>query len=102
MRIGEGLHDGVLDEILGVGLLAVPAAHDAAQKWDLVLYALREVPIHCPGGMRLRVVFVVVARRRVAAEVGCNHFLGTPTADVLLFPRVCVQSAIPDGFLTRL
>src|SRR6516165_2454256 len=104
MRIGEGLHDGVLDEILGVGLLAVPAAHDAAQKWDFVFYALREVPIRGPGAMRLRVVFFVIACRRFAAEIGLNHSLGTPAADVQLFPRVSeterVIGRIPDGALT--
>ena len=34
--IGERLDQGILDEVVGVRLVAVPAAHRAAQKRDLV------------------------------------------------------------------
>src|SRR6516162_11691095 len=43
MRIGESPHQGILNEVVGIRLLAMPPAYGAAQKRDLVFYLLRIV-----------------------------------------------------------
>src|SRR5436190_21621213 len=49
MRVGESLHDRILDEVLGIGLLAVPMTSGAPQERDFVFNAVREVRISRSG-----------------------------------------------------
>ncbi len=54
MRIGESLHQRILDEVVGVGLFAVPAPHRAPQKRNFLLDLPQELRRCGRAGAALR------------------------------------------------
>src|SRR5262249_28936138 len=43
VRVGKSLNEDILDKVVGIGFVAVPAARGAAKKRNFVLYLLREL-----------------------------------------------------------
>jgi len=116
MRISESPHQGVLNEVVGVGLLAMPPAYRATQERDLIFDLPRNIRQVCVIGGRLRCerpangaamqkhrAGLGRVSRLVAAFTHRNTlirrklcYLGTPFCD----PRAVKINL--DGFLTRL
>ncbi len=121
MRIRERLHQSILNEVVGVRLVAVPAAHRAPQERDLVLdlpkvfgrrttaLALRPIGAAPDGGIQQIGVsdiggFDAAPARRAslggvyASKVGslgmCLHFLQVPHQNREKYP----DFAAPRGF----
>jgi hypothetical protein len=54
MRISESPHQGVLNEVVGIGLFAMPPAYGATQERDLVFDLPRNIRLVCVIGGRFR------------------------------------------------
>ena len=54
MRISESPHQGVLNEVVGIGLFAMPPAYGATQERDLVFDLPRNMRLICLIGGRFR------------------------------------------------
>src|SRR5271169_6872442 len=54
MRISQSPQQGVLNEIVGIGLLAMPPAYGATQERDLVFDLPRNIRLVCVAGARFR------------------------------------------------
>jgi hypothetical protein len=54
MRISESAHQGVLNEVVGIGWFAMPPAYGATQERDLVFDLPRNIGLICIIGGRFR------------------------------------------------
>jgi hypothetical protein len=119
MRISESPHQGVLNEVVGIGLFAMPPAYGATQERDLVFDLPRKIRLVCVIGGRFRcelpvnrgamqklrarpgrVRGVVAARTHLYTLISRkSHYLAT---SVTAPTRLSLTLRVFDGVLTKM
>src|SRR5262249_43371885 len=80
MRVGEGSHQGILNQIVRIGLFPLPATNRAAQKRNFLFNLPCDVrmPGFVPGADRAQPRLIALARVRGFAAWTCRQHISLP------------------------